>query len=288
MSVQTLIFSRSEKHLMSYRQQAAHVEAELKEEYASFLPQIQECYKSAAYWHGTGRYRYHHPDDSRYEGVHTATVVDVLNSIIEQHALTGHPDLWLQEGGKTVSVAPSRMHARLYAHIHLREGVWLKYVFGGTRFWMSLFFILAVWDFMSEFNRGKWQFVRKTLLSRLFLKHARTWASSVRHLDSGLLPFWRAYDLRSDIPTNHAMLFGIKKSAAEGAGTLPFFQWAETRVPGGISLEYFSHVEVPKENLAQVKSLFAEKNITLPVIPLEFGELYCSRISLADLVHAHV
>lgn len=284
-----VLFSRSEKHLRKYRDATKYMRADFLSQYYLYLPDIERCYKRAGYWHGTGRYHYHHANDSRYEEADAQRVVHVLESILDGGALTRHQDLWVKYEGqfkKTVSVAPSRMHARLYAHIHLRDGVWLEYVFGGTRFWMGFFVFLATFQLLARFTREERAFIQWTIFNKNTLKHARTWGSAIRNLSEfKFLPLWRAYDLRSDIAGNHAVLFGIKRDAIQGDGVLPTIKKLEVRVDHIIKLSDMTHVEVPLENVEETKQLFALKKISLPVIPLEFGELYCSQLPLTKLVY---
>jgi hypothetical protein len=284
-----LLVSRSEKHLQKYRDAAKAIRPEFLQEYLSHLSLIKTCYAQAGYWHGTGRYHYYHANDSRYEDADGKRLVSVFESILKDGALTRHQDLWVRVDGqfkKTVSVAPSRMHARLYAHVHLREGVWLEYVFGGTKFWTGFFIFIAAMEILPQFGRQEWGFIKQTVFSTYFLKHARTWASAICNLDKyAILPFWRAYDLRSDIAGNHAILFGIKRSAIQDDGILPFMKKVEVRVGERISLSDMTHVEVPLTNVAETEQLLAQNNITLPVIPLEFGELYCSQFPLTKLAY---
>jgi len=282
-----LLVSRSEKHLRKYRDAAKHMRAEFLHQYYSYLPEIERCYERAGYWHGTGRYHHYHADDSRYQNVDMKRVVDVLESILEEGALTKHTDLWVKFHGqlkKTVSVAPSRMHARLYAHIHLREGVWLEYVFGGTRFWMGFFVLLASWQIFAKSSQEERRFAKWTILNRNLFKQVRAWGSAVCNLDRyKILPFWRAYDLRSDIAENYGILFGIKREAIQGDGMLPFIKRLEIRIEQEITLADMTHVEVPLENVEETKRMLVSKKIPLPVIPLEFGELYCSQFPLTKL-----
>lgn len=286
--IERLLVSRSEKHLQKYRDAAKCARVDFLRQYHSYLPEIESCYQLAEYWHGTGRYHHYHAGHSRYEGVDTNRVVNVLESILEDGALTQHEDPWVRFGGqlkKTISLAPSRMNARLYAHIHLREGVWLEYVFGGTRFWWGLFVMLALWKIFTKRDEKERGFVKLVLFNKNFLKHIRAWGNAVHRLERyPILPLWRVYDLRSDISDNYGVLFGIKREAVQG-GLVPFVKGLETRVEHEIKLDDMTHIEVPLENVEETKRMFAAKNVFLPVIPMEFGELYCSQFPLKKLVH---
>lgn len=280
---------RGEKHLARYRHTATGVSSQLKHTYQSHLPDMQQRYMQAAYWHGTGRYHYYNPNDSRYEGVKSEHVVDVLESIVARGGLSAHQDLWVRINGaplKTVSLSPTRMHSRLFAHVHLCDGEWLEYVFGGTRFWTGILFALVVKDLVSHTSSSRRNMLKQAMCSGSFLQNAYTWAGAVRNRRDTLPPVWRAYDLRSDITGNHPVLFGLKKEATRTTGAIPFLQQLEVRVPGLIPLEHFTHVEVPQARVEEVRSLFLSNHISLPVIPLEVGELHCSNMPLSKLIYA--
>lgn len=270
-----------------YRHKAAHVSEQLKHRYQSYLPDMQRHYTEATYWHGTGRYHYYHPSDSRYEGVASGQVVDVLESIVADGGLAAHQDLWVRINGKflkTVSLSPTRMHSRLFAHVHLCDGEWLEYVFGGTRFWTGIFFALVAKELMLHRNSNQRSFVKQAMFKGSFFQNAYTWGRALRR-DSNFPPVWKAYNLRSDIAGNHPILFGLKKEAAPTDSTIPFLWQMEVRVPGLISLKDFTHVEVPQARVKEVRSFLARKNISLPVIPLEVAELHCSRMRLSQLIY---
>lgn len=285
--VNRFVIYRSEKHLERYRDGARNADREFLAQYRSYLPHIQRCYAEAGFWHGTGRYHYIRTNDTRYEQNGTERLVDVLTSIALNGGLVGHEDLWITPDGaprKTVSLAPHRMYSRLFAHLHLREGVWLKFVYGGTRFWTGLIAFLSIRELL---RNAEWSFMRKTLADPKFIRHARTWASAIRDLTpyKRVLPVWRAYDLRSDIDGNYGMLFGIKREAVQSDDTLPCLKNFEIRTPGSVSIADMTHVEVPLEHVEETVKLLSEQGIALPVIPLEFGELYCSQFPLTKLIH---
>lgn len=287
--LRNLLLRHGERHLQKYRKQANSIGSNFREEYLSYVPIIESCYTRAAYWHGTGLYHHQHPGDTRYR-TDTKQITNVLDSILSR-GIHGHKDLWVADDdrlSKTVSLAPSRMHARVYAHIHLREGVWLPYVFGGTRFWMGFFVFFGLWDVLSQVGKGTWEwtFLKQSTLSRKYLNHARTWANAIRDTgDYKILPVWRAYDLRSDIEGNHPILFGIAKDPGLESKLIPFLKRVEVRVAGDVPLESLTHLEVPLAHVNSVKQILAEKKVSLPVIPLEFGELYCSQFPVAQLAH---
>jgi len=177
------------------------------------------------------------------------------------------------------------MHSRLFADINQNEHEALEYALGTTKFWLHLFLLLVAVELVAKLPRTERGYIRQTF-SRRFLKQLRTWAGSIRQSGevktSNLL---RAHQWRSDIPGNHRLLLGIKKDTVD-EGLLPFLTRFEVRAPGPIGLERCTHVEVPLKHVGEVKKLLRERRVSLPVIPLEFGELYLSGRPLRDLVYA--
>jgi hypothetical protein len=288
--LERFLISQSERHLQKYRGAQGRLRSDFLEQYHAYLPEIERQYARAGYWHGTGRYQYGRAREARDTKVDTHTVVNVLESIVDAGGLEArHQERWVTYNGKdveTVSVAPTRMHARLYSHIHLREGVWLEYVFGGTRFWVGFFVFLGILALSKKSNPERRAEIKLSLLITHMLAYGRTWAGAVCNLDKYIiLPIWRIYDLRSDIEGNHGVLFGIKHEAIRGDGVFTLVKNLEVRIDRPLGLNDMTHVEVPLEHVEETKLLLEQKNISLPVIPLEFGELYCSQFPLTHLVH---
>src|SRR3989344_4091155 len=122
--LERLMLWHTERYLAPYRNSASMVEVDVPE-YRSYVPILTRCYEDAAYWHGTGHYHYRHSSSSRYKNLNKNEVTDILESIFKECKLLCHKDVWVEledKHLKTISLAPSRMHARLYAHIHLYEG----------------------------------------------------------------------------------------------------------------------------------------------------------------------
>jgi len=46
----------------------------------------------------------------------------------------------------------------------------------------------------------------------------------------------------------------------------------------------FTHLEIPKKKVAEVKESLAKNGIDIPVIPLEYGEEYCRTLPFSVLV----
>jgi hypothetical protein len=287
-ALQRLIFWHCENHLAPYRNAARIVENETPA-YGPYLPLIKQQYANATYWHGTGRYHHGHASGSRYEKSGDENIIDVLESILKDGCLAAHKDVWVKVRGefaKTISLAPSRMHARLYAHIHLYEGVWLKYVFGGTKFWMGFFILLGLRELRRVRRENSREIAYNLRPGREMFRQARAWGSAIRNLDAiKILPLWRAYDLRSDIRGNHPVLLGIRGSVARNASAMPIFSNIEVRLRGSIPLSQVTHIEVPLEYVGAAGTLLERHGVNLPIIPLEFGELYCSQLPLMKLAH---
>jgi hypothetical protein len=49
-------------------------------------------------------------------------------------------------------------------------------------------------------------------------------------------------------------------------------------------LQDITHIEVPLANIKETEDFLKQKNIALQIIPLEFGEIYCSTYPLSKLI----
>jgi hypothetical protein len=89
--------------------------------------------------------------------------------------------------------------------------------------------------------------------------------------------------IRTDIPENYPILIGIRKSVP----VIHFnrgMERLEARTDQPIRLEDITHIEVPFSKVEQTNHFLKEKNSSLLVIPLEFGELYSSSLELRNLL----
>jgi hypothetical protein len=253
------------------------------------LSLIEKYYAQDLYWHGTGRYHYQYDMNSREEEADHENIFDVLESIIDQKAILAHQDLFLNfdnQGVKTISLTSCRMYARCYAEIHQYELDSLRYEYGTILFWISVIVPMQLVAVLRNSSiRTYTPHIRKIIGNIKGFRKIRGWISTLRKDSQGKkFSLFGIDKLRSDIIGNHGVLLAFKKKAVE---TVPFdkgMERFEARVQGDISIESLSHIEVPIANLGEVKEFLESKKVMIPVIPIEFGERYCNKFSLNDLV----
>lgn len=285
MWLERLILRKTEKRLLPYRKQAESLGNDIIGQYKSYLPKIETCYSQATHWHGTGRYHYKHENGSRYQNVTNDDTVDILNSILQSNGLIPHHDPWIDSKGKTVSLATTRMHARAFARIHKPNKEVLVYELGSIKLWLRFYFVLLfVWLFGHLWShRG---FIRDTLRTT-FSKDIQNWASAIRKPQNGkvigILDMFKGDIPTSDIEGNYPILLGVQADTKELIETIPLTHKVERRSLKPITLNMFTHIEVPLKQVAKTEDLLKKYNINLSVIPIEFGDIYLSDTPLKKL-----
>ncbi len=284
MWLEKLILKKAEKRLRPYRIQAESVKQERAAQYQQYVPQITTLYARATHWHGTGRYHYRHQEDSRYQGLGDDSV-DILTEIIESGGLKPHQDPWIYSGGKTVSLATVRMHARGFARIHADEESIFVYELGSVTYWFRLYvLLLLVWLFTNM--RSQRVFI-KGLFRPSFFQDIQSWTRAIRKPDDKNLPsmsdIFGGYITASDIAGNYPVLIGVVANPENLVDTIPLTHKVEQRSLHKIILAQFTHIEVPLQYVATTEEILKEKSIFLPVIPLEFGDLYLANEPLDKL-----
>lgn len=285
MWLENLILKQMEKKLLPYRIQAEFIRPD---EYRVWLPRIQASYVKATYWHGTGRYHYRYQGATRYESVSTDGVLDVLDSIIRHDGLTPHKDPWIDSGGKTVSLGTVRMHSRLFARIHLYEHDTLLYELGSVPDWVHLYTrLLLLWLVT---NMGSCKQFLKSLLRRSTYRDLQSWVGAIRRPKDGkvisLSHFINGKSPDSDIEGNYPILFGIAGGMLEVMDTVPLTHAVEVRSLRPVTLKDFTHIEVPLANVRETEELLRSRGVSLPVLPLEFVDVYLKDASLRDLAYS--
>jgi hypothetical protein len=252
--------------------------------YSEYLSTINDCYQKIGYWHGTGRYHYSHKNNSRYEDIDFSVTIDILESILTEGGMRPHREPWLEKiqriNTATISLSPYRMYARLYSELYQYQGDSLRYQFGTVKLWYKIFLTVQLLDgkfLLFLITKGLFR-----LANRATYKNIKRFISSVNK-NSEVVSIYKAHLIRSDIEKNYPILFGIKKEL----NTITFnpgMQRLEARTDRVITLGDIVSIEVPLSKIAETKNLLEKYNITLPVIPLELGELYCSTLPLEQLV----
>lgn len=283
-----IIISPAERLLKAYRDRAKQYRNQYFVEYGKHLPIIQEVYSKAYFWHGTGRYHYDHATHSRYERTNSAKYLDVLQSIIKRGGLVPHFDPWIKISGNykhTVSLTRCRMHARFYADTHRYENQPVTFEFGSTRYWLFLFMALVSFAILRYPTKSAREFVRM-LFSRPSVQKGEQWLQAVRkNYKIKIWKFWQAFESRSDIIINYPILLGVKKADIKTLPISPFMDTFETRTDQPILFADLTHMEVPMEKVGEMKKLLQDNGIRLLVIPIEFGEIYCSQFTALELIY---
>lgn len=287
--LEKLVLARGERRLAPFRIQAALARDEHATLYAQYLSQIETAYARATHWHGTGRYHYEHADNSRYAN-NTHATLDVLGSIAANGGLRPHFDPWLPVEGKcreSVSLATARMHSRVFARIHLYKTDTLLFELGDTRYWVPLFLsLLAVW-LCEKPLLGAIEFIRITRRTPL-VRSFQIWASAIRKPHNGTVASLAdvlSGNAWSDIPGNHPILFGVSEDAIQTYAVAPFLKKAEVRTLELVPLSSITHIEVPLAKVEETTVFLREKNVAIPILPIEFCDIYCSDQSLQELMY---
>jgi hypothetical protein len=235
-------------------------------------PQIElyeKLYKTASYWHGTGRYQY----DAN------GNVIDVLSSILEHGGLKPHTDYynWLDQGKDTISFGRSRSYSIKYADMHSDNIDRLP-----SR-------NLSNEDFVEQHivpvNKRIWEETQRKIGKKLTniaftnLVGSPSWTKKIRQ-DGGRVR--DAFLLGSDIQGNYPILMGIKQ--LENLEEIPgYLSQYEVRTAQSVPLNTVTHMETPAEKIEETKRLLDKGNYDLPVFPIELGEMlekrWCSLIS---------
>lgn len=285
MWIEKLIIRKAETKLLPYRKQAELVKKEFIDQYQKYLPQITTLYTQTTHWHGTGKYHYQHQDGSRYDAVKIDKTIDILAAILKSGGLEPHYDPWINSGGKTVSLATVRMHARAFARIHAVENETLVYELGSIKYWLRFYFVLLfVWLVTSLWSHRS--FIRNTLRAS-FSKDVQNWASAIRkpHNEKvvSIFDIFRGDIPTSDIRGNYPVLIGVTTNPKHLIDTIPLTRKVEQRSLQSITLNMFTHLEVPLQNVNETEKLLTEHNLPLPVIPIEFGDIYLANEPLERL-----
>ena len=285
MLLEKLILRKTEKRLLPYREQVRSLSNEVIATYKSYLSQIEKSYSVATHWHGTGRYHYHHENGSRYQKVNTDGTIDILNTIIQSNGLTPHHDPWIDSKGDTVSLATTRMHARAFARIHATNANSFIYELGSIKLWLRFYFVLLfVWLFANFWSHRS--FIKNTLRTS-FSNDIQNWATVIRKPQNGkvigILDMFKGDIPTSDIEGNYPILFGVKADTKELITTIPLTHKVEQRSLTPITLKMFTHIEVPLYMVTETEELLKTHNVDIPVIPLEFGDIYLADTPLKEL-----
>lgn len=253
--------------------------------YQDYFPLLKDCYKDTFFWHGTGRFHYKLLGNSKYEGVDFSKTYDVLQSIIDEGGISPKLDPILKVNGKylyTISLTKYRMYGRAYAEFNQYKQCNFEYVYGSVAFWY--YFLAPIQLLHGNLFQNLWLMYKASFKNKKFINDSQAWMFTFRQNNDDFK--WTAlnfYKVRSDIPYNYGILFGIKKSGVHPVTFNKIVERFETRADNIIQLKDITHIEVTLSKVKEIEKLLKQNNINIPVIPIEIGELYCSQFSLAYL-----
>jgi hypothetical protein len=228
---------------------------------------IGDLYAEAGYWHGTGRYKY---DEN-------GAVVDILRGLVAEGGLVPHDDDWDWKLGKiqSVSFARSRMYGRLYASMFVPHGERIKGEYGSRWLWFQYFFDTA----------RIVAFIEHRSFYGLLRDYPRKLALWTRKITTQQRETMRSVFLKgTDIEGNYPILIGIKRHAIKPVSGARVFNLHETRSETAVAFTDMTHIEVPRERIAESRALLDAAGIRTPLVAIEDAEAYCRRFSLLELV----
>ncbi len=249
---------------------------------------LNKIYQEAYYWHGTGRYQYKTIGNSKYESVSTKQKFDVLENIFKEGGLRPHEDPWIKTNGeysRSISTTKFRLYARLYSQLHMFKGADIKLSYG-DRLFFSKFFIY--YTFANATPLVIIKFILASFLKQFKTKGiiwAKTINSNLKSKGNSMSDFINIVGKeRSNIKGNIGILIGIKKEGVKPVEMNKYIQLLETRSRERVDLKYFSHLEAPIKDVQNIIKLTKKYGVSIPIIPIEFGEIYFSKYNIQKLL----
>lgn len=234
--------------------------------------EYKEAAKKTVLWHGSGRFQY---DDA-------GRVKDVLAGILEAESLSPVRDIhdFFVGDMDSISTTPFRMVARSYADTHLSDSIEADR-YGSSFFWVTYFY----GRFYAEmFARQGITFVRKypEWRRKASKNGSITWGQKV---NADAKELWDVFNLGSDISGNYPIIFGIAKYNNK-LRLSKVASKTEVRLADPVKLSDLSHVEVPREKVAETKVILEKFDNHLKVFPIELGEYAASQYDFSHLLLA--
>lgn len=242
--------------------------------YQELLPTIKELYKNCEFWHGTGRYKY-----GKDKEIH-----DILEGVIKNDGLIPHEDDWDNKRGPvhTISLAKSRMYARLYAGIFNPYGAPIQNELGSREMWGTYFFgsigVRFLLENLRSLTRSGVQESRVT-----YRKKLEDWGAKISTENKGR-SFVETFLDGTDIEENYPILMGVKKDTVSQTQGSKYVDVHEGRSEQSIAFANISHLEVPQEKTEEIRKVLDDAgHQEILVIPIEYGEEYCRGFTFKQL-----
>ena len=89
----------------------------------------------------------------------------------------------------------------------------------------------------------------------------------------------------TDIEGNYPVLIGVVAGAKDLIETTSIAHKVERRSLKPITLQQFTHIEVPLQNIAETEKVLKDQGVSIPVLPLEFGDIYLADQPLDKLAY---
>lgn len=251
--------------------------SELLALFEQYEPQIHELYSQVDQWHGTGRYSIVYEDEDRTQ---VKEVQDVLEHICDS-GLEPQPDNFDKlrgRGTSSVSTTSSRPYAMMYAAVH--NGGVLKYRFHDSKFWARVTAIGAIKKFpgivLDEYRTNGLAGIKETYPT---IYRKNKWKD---------MKNWKKKADPAILPGDYPILIGMREGAFDPVRMSMLIRaYHEQRAHQPIPIDKLTHLEVPLGNMEETRKVLATKGITVPLIPIEMGEIYSSKFKPIDLVNGN-
>lgn len=208
---------------------------------------------------------------------------------VTHHGLQPNEDPFDRVTGivSSISTTFSRPYAMLYASMRLMPGEEYAYRYHSQLFWLYRVMLNGVARSKEAVSQLKGKSVHEILNEVPRIKRGKLGGKLDRRVEkfthSGRSPEG-TFSTRTDIEGNYPILFGISEGAFTPSPTAIYLKSHEKRSQEPIAFGSLTHIEVPLESVDETKRFLAERGKSLPVIPIEFGELLSREFTPAQLV----
>lgn len=254
--------------------------------------EIETILQNTEFYHGTGRYAYEIINESKYEGTSNQTT-DILEKILTEGINPNkdlfNDDLFLEASKNTISLSKNRTYAKLYAMLFMDQNQKLDFQFLSQKFLWFMFLLLISKKILFK-TSGK--FLKKSFLKRLESKSkpksydVNLWSSTFRNDNK-----YKGKSLslllngNSTIHENYPVVLGVKRNQIQtlNLDNKPHFKIFESRTDQSILPEKISHIQVPFKKIDETQILISKFDLEIPILPLEYLELYNFHLRLSQL-----
>ena len=254
--------------------------------------EIETVLQNTEFYHGTGRYAYQIINESKYEGTSnqaTDVLEKILNEGINPNKDLFNEDLFLEASKNTISLSKNRTYAKLYAMLFMDQNQKLDFQFLSQKFLWYIFLFLISKKILFK-TSGK--VLKKSFLKRLESNNkpksfdVDLWSSTFRN-DNKFKGKRLSLLLNgnSTIHENYPVVLGVKKNQIQtlNLDDKPHFKIFESRTDQIISPEKITHLQVPFKKIDETQNLILKFDLDIPILPLEYLELYNFHCGLSKL-----